>query len=146
MTLRKLALSLTLLGSVSLTQAADLLEVYRAARNYDAGYAAAGATRDAEREKAPQARAGLPPSIGLAASTTRNRVESTPRAGGLASDAEYNSNGWTISLLAKLAGLPPEYPEPAIRYPGQTGQHAIVAAPGILAEEDLAAINTLLKR
>lgn len=66
MTLRKLALSLTLLGSVSLTQAADLLEVYRAARNYDAGYAAASAARDAEREKAPQARAGLLPSIGLA--------------------------------------------------------------------------------
>jgi outer membrane protein len=102
MTLRKLVLSLTLLGSVSLTQAADLLEVYRAARNYDAGYAAASAARDAEREKAPQARAGLLPSIGLAASTTRNRVESTPRAGGLASHAEYNSNGWTISLSQPL--------------------------------------------
>lgn len=102
MTLRKLVLSLTLLGGVSLTQAADLLEVYRAARNYDAGYAAASAARDAEREKAPQARAGLLPSIGLAASTTHNRVESTPRAGGLASDAEYNSNGWTISLTQPL--------------------------------------------
>lgn len=102
MTLRKLVLSLTLLGGVSLTQAADLLEVYHDARHYDATYAIARAARDAGREKVPQGRAGLLPNIGLGANTTHNRLESTPRATGVSSSAEYNSNGWTLSLTQPL--------------------------------------------
>jgi len=102
MTLRKIVLAFALLGSASLIQAADLLEAYHDARHYDAIYATARAARDAGREKTPQGRAGLLPNIGLAANTTHNRLESTPRTTGLSSNAEYNSNGWTISLTQPL--------------------------------------------
>jgi outer membrane protein len=95
---RSLALlvSLAFAGSI---QAADLLQVYRDAAAFDAQYAAARASRDAGLEKLPQGRAGLLPTIGLAANTTWNDLESRSRAAGATTrSADYNSNGWSVSL------------------------------------------------
>jgi outer membrane protein len=90
------ALAGTMAGAV---HAADLLSVYRDALAYDAQFSSARATLDAGREKAPQGRAGLLPSIGLGASTTWNETESTRRVNGAAAvPADYNSNGWTVTL------------------------------------------------
>ena len=90
------ALAGTMAGAV---HAADLLSVYHDAVAYDAQFSSARATLDAGREKAPQGRAGLLPSIGLGASTTWNETESTRRANGAAAtSANYNSNGWTVTL------------------------------------------------
>jgi CheY-like chemotaxis protein len=90
------ALAGTMAGAV---HAADLLSVYHDAVIYDAPFSSARATLDAGREKVPQGRAGLLPSIGLGASTTWNETESTRRVNGAAAvPADYNSNGWTVTL------------------------------------------------
>jgi outer membrane protein len=83
--------------------AADLLSVYREALGYDAQFAAARSALDAGREKLPQARSGLLPTIGLGASTTWNDTDSTRRVSGATeSNINYNSNGWTVSLTQPL--------------------------------------------
>jgi outer membrane protein len=85
------------------TQAADLLSVYREALGYDAQFAAARAALDAGREKLPQGRSGLLPTIGLGASTTWNETDSTRRINGApTTSADYNSNGWTVTLTQPL--------------------------------------------
>jgi outer membrane protein len=100
---RKHILALALAASAMSAQAADLLEVYRDARSFDAQYAAARAARDAGLEKLPQGRAGLLPTIGLAANTTWNDLEAKARTPGAATrSAEYNSNGWSVSLSQPL--------------------------------------------
>lgn len=92
-------IALAFAGGVCHVQAADLLQVYRDAVSFDAQYAAARATRDAGLEKLPQGRAGLLPTIGLAANTTWNDVEATSRtAPAITRSAAYNSNGWSVSL------------------------------------------------
>ena len=90
-------MALTFAGSAC--AAADLLQVYRDAQGHDAQYAAARATRDAGLEKLPQGRAGLLPTIGLTGNTTWNDVEAKSRAAGSTTrSADYNSNGWSLSL------------------------------------------------
>jgi outer membrane protein len=95
-----------LLSGMALTAsagAADLLSVYRDALGYDAAYAAARASLEAGREKLPQGRSGLLPSIGLSANTSWNDTESTSRTSvPVTRSAEYNSNGWTASLTQPL--------------------------------------------
>ncbi len=101
----KKTLSLLLSGMALATSAgaADLLSVYRDALGYDASYAAARASLDAGREKLPQGRSGLLPSIGLSANTTWNDSESTTRsATPFTRSVQYNSNGWTASLTQPL--------------------------------------------
>lgn len=91
-----LLLALVFAGSA---QAADLLQVYRDAQAHDALYAAARASRDAGLEKLPQGRATLLPTIGLSANTVWNDLESKARTpGAVTRNAEYNSNGWSLSL------------------------------------------------
>ena len=80
--------------------ATDLLSVYRAAVGYDAQFASARASVEAGREKLPQGRAGLLPSIGLNASTVWNESETTSRA--ITSAVDYNSNTWTVTLTQPL--------------------------------------------
>ncbi len=94
------ALALACIGGS--VQAADLLAVYRDAQSFDAPYAAARAARDAGLEKLPQGRAGLLPKIGLSANTTWNDLESRSRATGITASADYNSNGWNVSLSQPL--------------------------------------------
>ena len=99
------ALPLMIAGCISagLAHGADLMAVYRDAIAYDAQYAAARAALEAGREKLPQGRSGLLPTIGLAASTTWNDIDTTRRtAGAVATNTQYNNNGWTVSLSQPL--------------------------------------------
>jgi outer membrane protein len=82
---------------------ADLVSVYRDALAYDAQFASARATLEAARERVPQARAGLLPSVGLSANTAWNDVSSEVRTEPVTTvPAKYNSNGWTASLTQPL--------------------------------------------
>ncbi|MFC5551444.1 TolC family outer membrane protein [Massilia aerilata] len=59
-------------------QAADLLQVYQQALANDATYASARASAAVGRERVPQGRAGLLPTIGVVGNVTRAKGESTP--------------------------------------------------------------------
>jgi outer membrane protein len=83
-------------------QAEDLLSLYRDAIAYDAQYAAARASVDAGRERLPQGRAGLLPTVSLSGNTTWNDIDSTPRAQPPQPPSKYNSNGWTAQLSQPL--------------------------------------------
>ena len=99
------ALSLMIAGCLSagLAHGADLMVVYRDALAYDAQFAAAKASVDAGREKLPQGRSGLLPTIGFGASTTWNDSETTARVtGATATSRDYNSNGWEVRLTQPL--------------------------------------------
>lgn len=83
--------------------AADLMQVYRDAQDNDPTFAAARATLDAGREKTPQARAGLLPSLTLSGNTVWNENEysykSQPAFNG---EPRYNSNGYQLTLSQPL--------------------------------------------
>lgn len=98
----KTLIAIALAGSALNLHAADLMQVWRDATAYDAQYAAARAARTAGLEKLPQGRAGLLPTIGMAANTTWNDVESTSRSTGTSIARDYNSNGWSVSLSQPL--------------------------------------------
>jgi outer membrane protein len=90
-------------GAAELSHGADLMAVYRDAIAYDAQYASARASLEAGREKLPQGRTGLLPTIGLAASTTWNDIDTTRRvAGATETNTKYNNNGWTVTLSQPL--------------------------------------------
>jgi outer membrane protein len=90
-------------GAAELSHGADLMAVYRDAVAYDAQYASARASLEAGREKLPQGRTGLLPTVGLAANTTWNDVDTTRRvAGATETNTRYNSNGWTVTLSQPL--------------------------------------------
>lgn len=93
-----LLLALALIGSA---QAADLLEVYRAGLANDAQYGAARALLEAGREKLPQGRAGLLPTLGITANSTWNDTQTNVRTGGQVSP-KYNANGYTVQLNQPL--------------------------------------------
>jgi outer membrane protein len=89
--------------SAGAAHGADLMAVYRDALAYDAQYAGARAAVEAGREKLPQGRSGLLPTIGLGASTTWNDVDTTRRiSGATETNSRYNSNGWTVTLTQPL--------------------------------------------
>jgi outer membrane protein len=90
-------------GFVKFAHGADLMAVYRDALAYDAQYASARAALEAGREKLPQGRAGLLPTVGLAANTTWNELDATVRMNGASGNkTQYNTNGWTVSLSQPL--------------------------------------------
>jgi outer membrane protein len=90
-------------GFGTFAQGADLMAVYRDALAYDAQYAAARAALEAGREKLPQGRSGLLPTIGLSANTNWNRQSTSVRSEPPTSaTTQYNSNGWTASLSQPL--------------------------------------------
>ncbi|MDP2132729.1 MAG: TolC family outer membrane protein [Sulfuritalea sp.] len=98
-----IAASISASGLARLAHGADLMAVYRDAVAYDAQFAAARAALDAGREKLPQGRSGLLPTIGLGASTTWNDVDTTRRLSGATEvNSQYNSNGWTVQLTQPL--------------------------------------------
>ncbi|MGB0129894.1 MAG: TolC family outer membrane protein [Rhodocyclaceae bacterium] len=82
-----------------LAVAADLLQVYRDALSYDAQYAAARAQLDAGREKLPQGRAGLLPTVVLNANTQWNDYDFKQPFPG---PRKYNSNGYSVQLTQPL--------------------------------------------
>lgn len=79
--------------------ATDLEQVYREALKYDAGLASAQASLEAGREKLPQGRAGLLPSLSLSGNSNWN--DSTVHAANNFS-GKYNSNGWQVQLAQPL--------------------------------------------
>jgi outer membrane protein len=83
--------------------AADLLGIYRAARDSDPVYGAARASWTAAQEKLPQGRAGLLPQADLSASTQHNdrdlRFRNPAQAG---SQAQYNSNSASVSITQPI--------------------------------------------
>lgn len=84
-------------------QAADLMQVYQEARDNDPVFAAARATLEAGREKAPQGRAGLLPSLSLSGNTVWNDSEVEQRRNpATKSSNQYNSNGYQLSLSQPL--------------------------------------------
>ena len=82
--------------------ATDLMQVYRDAQDSDPTYAAARATLDAGREKAPQARAGLFPSLTLSGNTVWNDTEISTHDGPTLAKPRYNSNGYQLTLSQPL--------------------------------------------
>ncbi len=86
--------------------AADLLQVYRDARANDAAFASAQATLKAGRERLPQGRALILPTINLTGSTsyTDGDVRSgVPNA--VFVPRVFSSNAWTVSLNQPLFRL-----------------------------------------
>jgi outer membrane protein len=96
-------IALAATGAAGGALGADLLSVYREALAYDAQFASARAAVEAGREKLPQGRAGLLPTIGLTSNTQWNdvnyHVRSTPPVD---VPFKYNSNGWTVQLSQPL--------------------------------------------
>lgn len=86
-------------GSLS-AQAENLVELYQAARGYDAAYLAAKSQFDAAQFKADQARSLQRPSVNLQATVKRNRLESSVEG-----PVSYDGNS-TNSQLALGARQP----------------------------------------
>jgi outer membrane protein len=82
--------------------AADLMQVYREAQDNDPTFAAARAVRDAGREKKPQGRSGLLPSLSLSGNTTWNETEISAHDGPSLGKPNYNSNGYQLTLSQPL--------------------------------------------
>jgi outer membrane protein len=84
--------------------AEDLVQVYREAQGYDAAYAAARFTVEAGRERLPQGRALLLPTLNLSADARRTRSEIDSRDTSLlASTTRYpESAGYTLTLTQPL--------------------------------------------
>lgn len=97
-------------------QAADLIQVYQQALANDAVYASARASLAVGRERLPQGRAGLLPTVGLSGSYTRNNNDSSPFNEGATvispvtgqpvavagSGVTVNSNQYTLALSQPL--------------------------------------------
>jgi outer membrane protein len=81
-------------------QAVDLLQVYQQAVANDSQFASARATLAAGRERLPQGRAGLLPTIGLLGDVTRNDGDS--ELAGNKSSAAYTTHGYTLQLSQPL--------------------------------------------
>lgn len=83
--------------------ATDLMQVYRDAQVNDPNFAAAQANRDAGREKMPQGRAGLLPSLTLSGNTVWNENDVSFRTNkALNGSPHFNSNGYQLSLSQPL--------------------------------------------
>jgi outer membrane protein len=84
--------------------AEDLVQVYRDAQRYDAVYAAARHTLAAGRERLPQGRALLLPTLNLSGSAQRSRIDSESRdpAASPSFIRDPRSVGYTLTLAQPL--------------------------------------------
>ncbi len=82
--------------------AADFLANYRLAKQNDAQFASARASLEAGLEKLPQGRALLLPVINAAGNTTWNDAENKDRTQNQVGSAQFNSNGWNVTLTQPL--------------------------------------------
>ena len=103
--LRTILLLLAALAGLPVA-AADLLSIYREARDADAVYASARAAYTAGQEKLPQGLAGLLPTVSASANTQYNDrdLEFRPplAAGFLSGTSRYNSNGYAVTATQPL--------------------------------------------
>ncbi|MEI7613955.1 MAG: TolC family outer membrane protein [Betaproteobacteria bacterium] len=103
--LSRFPLLLAALFSAAPSYSADLLQVYREALVNDAQYAAARATAEAGREKAPQGLSGLLPTVGATANSTWNQNSYTfrpPSQEPQYINRNFNSNGFSVNLTQPL--------------------------------------------
>ena len=92
-------------ATLSLGAAAeDLVQVYRDAQRYDAVYAAARHTLEAGRERLPQGRALILPTLNLTGNATRSRTESESRDPAVQPNfvREPRSVGYTLTLAQPI--------------------------------------------
>jgi outer membrane protein len=82
----------------------DLLQVYRQAQRYDAVYAAARHALEAGRERLPQGRALILPTLNLSANATASRIDSESRNPALLPDfvRRPESAGYTLTLAQPI--------------------------------------------
>src|SRR5262249_28482498 len=82
---------------------ADPLQTYREALANDPQFASARAAVEAGREKLPQGRALILPTLSASANTTYNDATIRPRTDPTSnSERQFNSNGWTVTLSQPL--------------------------------------------
>ena len=82
--------------------AADLMQVYRDAQDNDAAFAAARYAAEAGREKLPQGRAGLLPSLTLSGNTVWNENNIAFHNGNTLGKPRFNGNGYQLTLSQPL--------------------------------------------
>jgi outer membrane protein len=99
--LRPLAAALMLAAAVTPVRAADLLENYHEALSHDAVFASARANLEANREKEPQGRSLLLPTISATASDTFNRTSIAEPPEGVVS-LSYPSVAFGVQLTQPL--------------------------------------------
>ncbi len=87
---------------VSPLHAADLMQIYREAQDNDAAFAAARYTAEAGREKLPQGRAGLLPSLSLSGNTVWNENDIAFHNGNTLGKPRFNGNGYQLTLSQPL--------------------------------------------
>jgi outer membrane protein len=97
-------LAFALLGAAQPAAAEDLLQVYRDSQRYDATYSAARNTLAAGRERLPQGRALLLPTLNLSANATRQRLDVESREPALSPSFIRNpdSNGYTLTFTQPI--------------------------------------------
>lgn len=102
--MRRIALLAALAALATPAAAEDLLQVFRDAQGYDAVYSSARYSLEAAREKLPQGRALLLPSLNLSASTTRSSIdsESDNPAASPSFSRQPTSTGYTLNLTQPL--------------------------------------------
>ena len=131
-------LAIGALGSGA-SQAESLLELYEAAKLYDATYLAARAQADAEQSKADQAKALVRPSVNLQASVTRSDFNSSVKAQPSALGASTSADANSTTKRAGLQARQPLYNADAFARLDQADQSRIVADANLqLASQDLA--------
>lgn len=95
---------LALLAGYSTAQGADLLDIYRLARENDPAFAAARHAYAAAQEKLPQAKAGLFPVLNLSGSDNKTRASSnftdTPQV-----DRNVHAWSWSLQLTQPLVRM-----------------------------------------
>jgi outer membrane protein len=97
-------LALALAAAAQSAAAEDLLQVFRDAQRYDATYAAARNNLAAGRERLPQGRALILPTLNLSANATRSRIDTESRDATISPSFLRNpdSSGYTLTLTQPL--------------------------------------------
>lgn len=126
---QQLVWAIGLAFGVSAVQAQSLVELFDAAKAHDATFRSAQASFEATRSKAEQAKAGLLPTVGLAAGTNRSHVETLNP---INSDRSFSAHSATVSASQPLY-------RPANRLGVEQGQKSLDIAGAQLqaAEQDL---------
>lgn len=103
------AVVLLLALSLSPLRAADLMDLYRLAREQDPVFAAARHALEGVRQRVPQARAGLLPSVALTGGDSRNRSNVDFGRNSPAQDRNIRSWNWNLQLTQPILRLQNHY-------------------------------------
>jgi outer membrane protein len=90
-------------------EAAGLIEVYRQAQASDPAFEAARHALEAVRQRIPQARAGLLPTVALTGSNSRNRSDVDFGQNTPAQDRDIRSWNWTLQLTQPILRMQNRY-------------------------------------